>query len=119
MMSIKKKGRGAGLATFRIRSDSLGALRAFMKLASKSPMLNAIARELSLDLAEGDYHIELLSHIPGVANTLADAASRLYAPEPKEIPATLVNVRRIILEPRGANFWRTFDLPVKASTPRA
>lgn len=65
--------RGFGV---RLRSDNVGALRAFFKLAAGSSNLNLVAREVALDLALKNYRLTELSHIPGITNVAADALSR-------------------------------------------
>ncbi len=62
----------------RVRADSLTALRSMVKLASRSPDLNLIARELALDAVLGLYTIGMATHIPGVSNKLPDDLSRMW-----------------------------------------
>ena len=63
----------------RVKSDSLSAIRSVVKLASRSPALNLIARELALDSVLGLYTVGVAEHIPGIANVLPDDLSRLWA----------------------------------------
>ena len=74
----------------RIKSDSLSALRSMVKLASSSPALALIAREIALDSVLGLYTVGIAVHIPGVSNMLPDDLSRMWAPEPHEFPSVLV-----------------------------
>ena len=78
-------------ARVHVRSDSRAALGALGKVSSPVASINSIAREVALDVATSDYGLEPISggHVAGVLNDWADALSRLNAPEPKEIPATL------------------------------
>ena len=94
-----------GLA--RVRSDSLGALRAMVKLASRSPALNLVAREMALDAVLGLYSIGLATHIPGVSNVLPDHLSRLWAPDAHVFPQELANVPETLVPPRDTSFWKT------------
>ena len=59
--------------TMRLRSDSMAALGAMEKERSSDPRVNAIIREMSLDMAEGKYKVDVLEHLPGRANVLAYA----------------------------------------------
>ena len=94
-------------ALARIRSDSLGALRAVVKLSSSSPNLNMVARELALDSVLGMYSVGLASHIPGVSNVLPDHLSRLWAPEAHGFPSALRDVPEMVAPPRDASFWKS------------
>ena len=94
-------------ALARVRSDSLGALRAMVKLSSGSPHLNMVARELALDAVLGLYAIGLASHIPGVSNVLPDHLSRLWAPDAHEFPAALRDVPEVVAPPRDTAFWKS------------
>ena len=95
----------------RVRSDSLSALRAMVKMASRSPALNAIARELALDSVLGLYRVGLATHVPGIANLTADDLSRMWAPDPHAFPEALRGVHREHVPPRDSTFW-------KATLPR-
>ena len=91
----------------RVRSDSLSALRSMVRLASRSPALNLIARELALDAVLGLYRVGIATHIPGVANNLPDDLSRMWAPCPHPFPLVLASVPEIQAPSRGREFWRT------------
>ena len=91
----------------RVRSDSLSALRSMVKLSSKSPNLNLVARELALDAVLGLYTIGMAVHIPGVSNKLPDDLSRMWAPEPHACPLELVDIPEHSLPLRDGSFWRT------------
>jgi hypothetical protein len=89
----------------RVKSDSLGALRAAMKLSSPSPSLNSIAREFAVLLATRHIDMSLLEHIPGVSNEIPDCLSRLESPKPKQLPTCLREVSREAAPPRDGKFW--------------
>ena len=76
-------------------------------MASRSTALNAIAREVALDTATGQYTIEVATHIPGIANKLPDDLSRLWAPEPHDFPTELRGIPESPASPRDPTFWRT------------
>lgn len=73
----------------RVWSDSLSALRSMVKLCSRSPALNLIAREVALDAVLTLYSVGLAVHIPGVSNKLPDDLSRMWAPDPHSFPPSL------------------------------
>jgi hypothetical protein len=91
----------------RVRSDSLSALRSMVKLCSRSPALNLIAREVALDAVLGLYSVGLAVHIPGVSNKLPDDLSRMWAPDPHSFPPALSGIPEVRAPPRDRTFWRT------------
>ena len=94
-----------------LRSDSKAALGATQKLRSPSPSVNAVARELCLDLAEGKYDIDVLRHIPGKLDTWADALSRLEEPGSQaRLPSELSGLQTVT-DRRSADWWLTAGLP--------
>ena len=96
-------------ARVHVRSDSQAALGALSKMASPTPAVNLIAREVSVDVTRSDYGLEAISfgHVAGVLNEWADALSRLTAPEPKTVPAVLEAFPPEELKERDADWWRT------------
>ena len=94
--------RGFGV---RLRSDNVGALRTFFKLAAGSSNLNLVAREVALDLAVKNYRLTELAHIQGITNVAADALSRLWSPDPKAFP-NLGSATKDAVPNMGAGFWR-------------
>ena len=99
-----------------VRSDSLVALRAMVRMCSTSPSINAISRELALDSTEGCYTVDLATHIPGISNTLPDELSRAWDPSPKPFPRELLNVKRRAALKRDSSFWRTWTSGGRGST---
>ena len=96
------------LWTVRVRSDSTAALGAAVRLRSRDPRMNAVIRELALDLAEGRYDLEFVEHIPGVTNVVADFLSRLLQPGAATTwPKELVGAMRDHPEERGEHWWET------------
>ena len=78
-----------------VRSDPQAALGAALRLKSPSADINTVVREMALDLAEGKYHIEILEHMPGICNTVADVLSRWFQPGVQRVvPSVLVGVGR-------------------------
>ena len=83
-------------ATAQVKSDSEAALGAALKLGSKTPAMNRIAREIALDRALGLYDLDLTAHLPGVANLWADSLSRLNQPKGGYcVPRPLVGLPRL------------------------
>ena len=64
-------------------------------------------QEFSLDEDIHNFAVRELVHIPGASNTVADALSRLSAPEPKSFPSELCGARRALVPARGASFYLT------------
>ena len=106
-----RKGFHQGLS-LEVKSDSMASIQVIFKLSSSSPALNLIAREIALDTAEFSSTIELLTHIPGVANVIPDHLSRLQAPEPHQFPESLHGVPQAQLAPRNKSFWTTLLDPL-------
>ena len=99
-------------AAVTVKSDSMAALGAATKLRSTSPAINAVVRELALDLAEGKYRIDFFEHLPGAENMLADELSRLYQPGAvATVPTALGDVPRVHPPPRGPGWWETDAYP--------
>ena len=96
-----------------LRSDSMAALGAWKKERSSSPDINAVVREMSLDLAEWKYNFDSLEHLPGKLNDWADSLSRLQQPgSDARIPRELIQVRRFQPQSRGDSWWRLGSRPV-------
>ena len=84
-----------------------------LKLASKGGGPALVAREIALDVAQGIYVPRDAIHVPGVANILCDALSRVAAPtgHAKQLPARCRDLARTLVAPRGESFWRTASSP--------
>ena len=95
-----------------VGSDNIGALSTACKLQPKSGSLNAVARELALDIADGIYQPQICEHIPGIANISPDILSRWDEPGKQRIlPAALAHASRADLAPRDEKFWRASQPP--------
>ena len=93
-----------------VRSDSESAIGALVSLSSPVVSVNAVVREIALDLAEGLYRLDLLEHIPGALNVTADALSRVAEPgQIFRLPPCLKTALRREPERRGPAFWLTGD----------
>jgi hypothetical protein len=90
-----------------LRSDSMATLLAWRKERSRVPAINAVTREVSLDLADGLYTVDALEHIPGKLNEWADALSRQHMPgNSTTVPKELLNTRRSYPGSRVRGWWR-------------
>ena len=94
-----------------LRSDSLSSLLAISRGAARSRSLNVIVAELALLRAEQALDIVRLTHVPGVANIVADALSRQAAPGPPPLPRELQAETRLTPPPRPRAWWATLDVP--------
>jgi len=100
-------------AAITVESDSAAALGALGKLASPSPAINAIAREVALDVAVSRYGIDVWAHLPGTENVLADALSRLSEPGASYcIPEVLTDIPRAECGAREADWWEAGETVV-------
>ena len=98
----------APLATrVEIKSDSLATVKALEKGSSRAKPLNEVIREIALAEALRGAPLPIIRHIPGMANAVPDALSRLTAPVPSAFPETLQGVIRSFPQRRGAEFWPT------------
>ena len=85
-----------------LRGDSAAALGALGKLSSPSQQMNAVCREMALDLAEGAYRVTVLEHGEGKLNLLPDYLSRLCEPgSAKQRPVVLVGLKLTEVERRS------------------
>ena len=101
-----------------VRSDSAAALGAVEKMASPSPGLNLLTREVAIDVALATYAVKVsYGHIAGVLNEAADALSRLTAPEPKAFPESLDRTMEHKVAPRVRAWWRSSSGPSVLAGP--
>ena len=102
-----------------LRSDSQAALGATFKLRSPDPRINAVVREISLDLADGKYEIDFLELLPGANNVYVDSRSRFYQPgASRKIPEELASVERDVPPKRSQEWWETAEACVRARAAR-
>jgi hypothetical protein len=101
------------VAVVWVKSDSKAALGALEKERSRSPGINAIARELALDRAVAVFEPLLeFAHVRGTNNEWADALSRLAQPgSGAVVPGPLRSVRASEAPVRGSAWWRTWNGP--------
>ena len=95
-----------------IRSDSQAALGAAFKLRSPVPAINAVVREVALDLSENKYDIDFLEHLPGRCNVYADALSRFSQPgKSRDVPPEIARASRTWPVKRSLPWWETAGAP--------
>ena len=63
-----------------LRGDNMSSLVLFSTLKTQSKQLATLAREFSLDLGTASFKPEVVQHLPGIANVVADSLSRKYEP---------------------------------------
>ena len=92
----------------RGKSDSMATIGAVGKLRSGSRAINAIVREVALDMSAHPTGFALeLQHLAGDRNQWADALSRLMEPgSGAVVPGPLRALRRREVAERGASWWR-------------
>ena len=95
-------------ARLQIRSDNVGALVMLTKLKGGSKALTLIAREYSLDLGQAQWKPDIVTHVPGIANTTCDMLSRKLDPTKTfKLPDTLKNAREVQPGQRPLKWWKT------------
>ena len=63
-----------------VRSDSVAGLTVVLKFRSTGQAPSLVARELAIDMARTTYTPQIVEHVPGVANVIADLLSRYDVP---------------------------------------
>ena len=108
-------------AVLSVRSDNVGALTVVASLKGTGTALGLVARELALDLGDCEYFPQLVSHISGVANTLADVLSRRFDPtkQPWSVPVQLRSIPEASVPERTTKWWRVHsrELTFSAGKP--
>ena len=99
----------------KVKSDSISALVLMFKLKTSGYGAGIIAREVALDLAQSEYYPNVVQHVPGIDNVIADELSRKHQPGHTYVmPACLTNVQEIKLPSRTTQFYRSTRPPVTA-----
>ena len=97
-----------------LRSDNIGALTIYSAFKGAAGPMNSIAREFALDMGQGSYEPDLVSHLPGVCNKTADVLSRRNDPRYKKdwtVPSFLSGCQRISPPPRPLSWWKALKAP--------
>ena len=94
--------------SIKVRGDNVAALTMLSKMQPKSVSLQVIARELALDLSQCSYAPDFIEHVPGIANGIADALSRMAERNSDfQLPIMLSNARYDAPPVRNSSWWRT------------
>ena len=91
-----------------LRADNLGIVYAYDRLRSRCPHVSKILRETAYTeafMCSGLGVFNVVTHIPGFSNSIADALSRLHAPSPKPIPPEVSRATRVFPISRDESFW--------------
>ena len=93
----------------KVKGDSRAALGAIGKMRSPSSALNAVVRELALDLAQSSFQLGVLEHVAGVDNKVPDFLSRRSEPGAAKIaPPEIQGLNFTKVEMRIASWWKTW-----------
>ena len=76
-------------------------------MASTTPALNLTAAEITVDIAEDQFQLAVLTQFPGSSNILAYALSRLEAHQAASVPDSLHSLSRDTVPVRDRSFWAT------------
>ena len=93
-----------------VRTDSAAAMGAALTWRSPSPRLNEIAKELSADAAAGLWMLDVVEHVPGLANVWADRLSHLGVPQ----ELVIAKAEETILPSVDDDLWLTRTEPPAA-----
>ena len=89
-------------------TDNIAALTLCAKLKSKSRTLGIIGREMALDIADAIYEPDIVQHIPGLTNLLADCLSRRFDSNASfTLPTALKCAKEVHPERRAQGWWRS------------
>ena len=101
-------------ARLSVKTDNFTALAAVSYFKSKTGTgIARLARELALEFSAAEFGPDFAAHLPGVANTVADALSRLTQPgKPKTVPTLLRSVTRFTPPTRTPEFFASLRPPV-------
>ena len=110
--------------SLRVRSDNVGALTVISALKGRGAALTLVARELAFEFSDCEYSPDMIEHLPGVANTVADVLSRRFDPSKAQnwqVPHFLLSVPEVALPERTVGWWKTLTPPTPSSPvePRA
>ncbi len=99
-------------ARLSVKLDNMSALALVAHLKAKGAGTARIAREIALEFADAEFGPDSVSHIPGVANGLADYLSRRHQPDHEApFPPHLRGVRQVQGGARGPGWFRSLKPP--------
>ena len=91
-----------------LKGDNITALTMALQLRAPPGPVKAIARELALDYADASFEPSAATHVPGVANSIADLLSRRFDPDapPWRVPTFLQSATEVHLPARSPSYYR-------------
>ena len=96
--------------TLSVRTDNIATLTMVCKMQPHSDRMGIISRELALDIAQSSVSPDDATHIPGIANTAADALSRSLQPGKQHpLPPYLSADLKWEPSPRPATWWKALS----------
>ena len=93
----------------RVMGDSVTAMVLLLRLKASGSGPALVAREIALDMAEALYQPNVVGHLPGVANTIADWLSRPRKRRSMPEPRALAGAVRRRVPPRSRSWWKTIE----------
>ena len=100
-----------------VRSDSVAALTILVNFKAGGEHPGLIAREVALDVADGAYTPQVVEHVPGDANKIADILSRWISTTTPSLPQVLHGVPEVTLPLRDDSYYRTLYFALKQFAP--
>ena len=86
--------------------DNVAALSMTAKVRAPSLALNGLAKELAVELGDGTFMPDFLSHVPGATHDVADGLSRKFQPDVSWTrPDALASAREVSLPSREVGFY--------------
>jgi hypothetical protein len=99
-----------------VKGDNVSALHLLANLRARGRGPSRIAREIALELCEGNFSPDTVSHLPGVANGLTDALGRQFQPsKPFAVPPCLQGVEQAQPAERTAAYFHSLRPPGSSS----
>ena len=93
-------------ASFTVVGDNVAALSMTAKVRAPSLALNGLAKELAVELGDGTFMPDFLSHVPGATHDVADGLSRKFQPDVSWTrPDALASAREVSLPSREVGFY--------------
>jgi len=96
----------------RVKSDSISALHMVSSMTSRGAGCRIVARELALVFATQCHRPDILEHIPGIANKMADELSRKFQPGHKfTLPSMMGDATEVITAERDSAYYLSLGSP--------
>ena len=103
-----------------LRGDNISSLVLFSTLKTHSKQLGIIAREFALDLGTACFKPEVVQHLPGIANIVADSLSRKFEPgKTYHHHQCLRTSTEVEPPPRPLTWWKSLTEHSKPAKPLA